>query len=151
MDEKRDLATNRQARYKFQLVRSLEAGISLLGHEVKSLRAGGAQLRDSYARVKRGELFLYHCHISPYGNADPSEQDPLRVRKLLVHRREILRLERDTRSAGHTLVPLRFYLKDGRIKVEIALARGKKAHDKRDAERRRDHQQEIKRALGKRR
>ena len=151
MKEKRDLATNRQARYKYHLVRSLEAGVSLLGYEVKSLRAGGAQLRDSYARIKRGELFLYHCHISPYGHADPSEQDPLRVRKLLLHRREILRLERDTRSAGHTLVPLRFYLKDGRIKVEIALAKGKKAHDKRDAARRREHKLEADRALGRRR
>ena len=151
MGEKGDLATNRQARYKYHLVRSLEAGISLLGHEVKSLRSGGAQLRDSYARIKRGEMFLYHCHISPYGHADPSEQDSLRVRKLLLHRREILRLERDTRSAGHTLVPLRFYLKDGRIKVEIALARGKKAHDKRDAERRKVHQREVDRAMGIRR
>jgi len=150
MAESRDLATNRQARHNYHLIRSLEAGIALLGFEVKSLRAGGAQLRDSYARVNGGEVFLYHCHISPYGHADPAEQDPLRVRKLLLHRREILRLERETRSAGHTLVPLRFYLKEGRIKVELALARGKKAYDKRESARKKIHRQEAERALRRR-
>jgi SsrA-binding protein len=147
MTEERTLSTNRQARFKYTIVRRLEAGIVLTGTEVKSLRDGKAQLRDAYGRVRKGEVFLFNCHISPYGHGRMEEQDPLRVRKLLLHRREILRLERDTERAGQTLIPLRFYLKNGKIKLEIAVARGKKLHDKREAKKKKIQQREADRAL----
>ena len=143
----RILATNRQARFKYTILRSLEAGIALVGTEVKSLREGKAQLRDAYARVKGSEVFLFNCHISPYGHGRMEEQDPLRVRKLLLHRREILRLERDTERTGLTLIPLRFYLKNGKIKLEIAVAQGKKLFDKREAKKKRIQEREMDRAL----
>lgn len=146
----RTLATNRQARFRYTILRSVEAGIALIGTEVKSLRDGKAQLRDAYGRVKNGEAFLFNCHISPYGHGRVEEQDPLRVRKLLLHRREILRLERDTERAGLTLVPLRFYLKNGKIKLEIAVAQGKKLYDKREAKKKRIQQREADRALRRR-
>ena len=144
------LATNRQARFRYTLLQRFEAGIALHGAEVKSLRAGKAQLRDSYCRVRNGEVFLHQCHISPYAHQRVEEQDPLRVRKLLLHRREIRRLERDSERAGRTLIPLRLYLKDGRVKVEIALAQGKKLFDKREAKRKQEQDREVRRALKQR-
>lgn len=130
------LVTNRHARHRYHILERLEAGIALEGPEVKSVRDGRANLREAYARIRRGEAFLFNCHISPYANAGPFAPEPTRERKLLLHRREILRLQAATDRSGHTLVPLRMYLKNRRVKVEIAIARAKKLHDKRDAKRR---------------
>jgi SsrA-binding protein len=130
------LVTNRQARHRYHILERFEAGIALEGSEVKSVREGRANLRDAYARVRRGEAFLFNCHISPYAQAGPFAPNPTRERKLLLHRREILRLQAATDRSGHTLVPLRLYLKRRRVKVEIAVARAKKMYDKREAKRR---------------
>src|SRR5262245_54450215 len=144
------LASNRQAFHNFFVGDRYEAGIVLLGTEVKSLRSGKASLQDSYARVERGEIFLFNCHITPYSHGGYANHDPLRARKLLLHRAEILRVPQRTRSGGETLVPLRIYLQKGRVKVEIALARGKKLWDKREAARRHDQEREARAARGRR-
>jgi SsrA-binding protein len=143
------LATHRQAHHRYFILERFEAGIALQGAEVKSAREGKVNLRDAYARVRDGEALLVNCHISPYANAGPFAPDPTRERKLLLHRREILRLQAATQRAGHTLVPLRVYLKGRRIKVEIAVARGKKAHDRREALRRESAEREAREALGR--
>src|SRR5436190_13494550 len=123
-----DIATNRQAAYRFHLLDRLECGIVLRGTEVKSLRESGAQLKDGYADVKGGELWLHNIHIAPYGPAADNNHDPDRDRKLLAHGREIERLIGKTQQRGLTLVPTRIYFSGGRAKVEIALARGKELH-----------------------
>ncbi len=125
------VTTNRKARYNYSIGDTFEAGIALQGTEVKSLRAGKANLQDAYCRVERGEVFLYNAHISPYELGTHFNHEPLRVRKLLLHRREIRRLEKETQQKGSTLVPLKIYFKNGRAKVEIGIARGKKQYDKR--------------------
>jgi SsrA-binding protein len=148
MAEKEDvqvLATNRQAFYNYFIEEKVEAGISLLGTEVKSLREGRANLKDGYAMVRQGEVWLLNCHISPYSHGNLNNHDPLRERKLLLHREEIRRLDRKRRMSGLTLVPLRLYVRKGRIKVELGLARGKKLHDKREAIRQRDLDRESRR------
>jgi SsrA-binding protein len=131
----KDLAGNRSAFHNYFITDKVEAGIVLVGTEVKSLRVGACNLKDAYARVKDGEVFLYNCHISPYSHGNIFNHEPLRPRKLLLHRRQILRLERDQTTTGQTLIPLRIYLKDGVIKVELGVAKGKKQHDKREAKR----------------
>lgn len=145
-DAERAIATNRRARFEYEVLDRFEAGIALLGPEVKSLREGRANLGDSYAVVRGGEVFLYNLHISPYGPAR-EKPDPLRVRKLLLHRAEIHRLAGRVQERGLTLVPMRLYFKDGRVKVELALARGKRAHDKRETIRRRESDRELARVL----
>ena len=125
------VTTNRKARYNYSIGDTFEAGIALQGTEVKSLRAGKANLQDAYCRVERGEVFLYNAHISPYELGTHFNHEPLRVRKLLLHRREIRRLEKETQQKGATLIPLKIYFKNGRAKVEIGIARGKKQYDKR--------------------
>jgi SsrA-binding protein len=148
MAEKEDvqvLATNRQAFYNYFIEEKVEAGISLLGTEVKSLREGRANLKDGYAMLRQGEVWLLNCHISPYSHGNLNNHDPLRERKLLLHREEIRRLDRKRRMSGLTLVPLRLYVRKGRIKVELGLARGKKLHDKREAIRQRDLDRESRR------
>src|SRR5436189_6131411 len=142
-----DVATNRQASFRFQLLEKLECGIALTGTEVKSLREGKAQLKDGYASVDRGELWLHNVHIPPYPPAANANHDPERDRKLLVHRRELERLIGKTRERGLTLVPTRIYFKGPNAKVELALARGKDVHDKRETIRRREQQREVDRAL----
>jgi SsrA-binding protein len=142
-----DVASNRQAAFRYHLLERLECGIVLTGTEVKSLRAGGAQLKDSYASVDGGELWLHNVHIPPYPPAAQGNHDPERARKLLVHRRELERLTTKTRERGHTLVPTRIYFSGARAKVEIAVARGKERHDKRDTIRARDQEREVQRAL----
>jgi SsrA-binding protein len=144
-----DVATNRQASYRFNLLERFEAGIALTGTEVKSLREGGAQLKDSYAAVRDGEVWLIGMYIAPYGPASRENHDPERPRKLLLHRREIDRLIGATRERGLTLVPTRVYFSEprSRAKVEIALARGKDVHDKRETIRRRETAREIQREL----
>mgnify|MGYP001074425407 CR=1 FL=1 len=143
----RVLTVNRQASHNYHLEERFEAGVALTGTEVKSIREGRVNLRDSYADVKQGELWLLNCHISPYSHGNIYNHDPLRTRKLLLHKQEIRRLIGKVEERGYTLVPTRMYLKNGRIKVEIALARGKRAYDKREAERRRQAEQEARQAI----
>ncbi len=125
------VATNKKARHDFFIEDTYEAGIELSGTEVKSIRAGKVNLRDSYAQVKDGEMFLHNVHISPYEQGNIFNKDPLRSRKLLLHKAEIAKLMGLTTIKGYSLVPLSFYLKNGRVKVQLGLARGKKLYDKR--------------------
>lgn len=142
-----DIAVNRRARHDYELQETFEAGLVLTGSEVKALRAGKANLKDSYGRLERDEVWLWNAHISPYGPASQFGHEPTRTRKLLLHREEIQRLTGKVKERGLTLVPLRLYFKNGRAKVQIALARGKKHHDKRAAIREREVQREMDRAL----
>ena len=138
---------NRRALHDYFIEAKLECGIVLVGSEVKSLRSGKAQLQDSYARIEAGELILHNCHIDPYEkSAGLYGHEPKRSRKLLVHRREIHRLESATAQRGTTLVPLAIYFKDGRAKVEIGVARGKQQHDKRNAIRKKEQDRDLRRA-----
>ena len=125
------VATNKKARHAFFIEETYETGIALSGTEVKSVRAGKVNLRDSYAQVKDGELFLHNVHISPYEQGNIFNKDPLRSRKLLMHKAEIQKLMGLTTLKGYALVPLSFYLKNGKVKVQLGLARGKKLYDKR--------------------
>ncbi len=145
---RRVVATNKKAFHDFHIEETVEAGIVLKGSEVKSLRAGKVNLRDSYARIKNGEVFLVNAHISPYSHATYDRQDPLRLRKLLLHRREIRKLIGKVQERGFSLVPLRLYFNDrGKVKVELALARGKKLYDKRAALKKKQLDRETERAL----
>ncbi len=147
----RTVVTNRKARHDYFIDETYEAGIVLTGTEIKSVRAGRVNLRDSYVQVKDGELWLVDTHIGPYKEAGRGGHEPKRPRKLLMHRREINRLQGKVQEKGYTIVPLRLYLKDNKwAKVEIALARGKKLYDKREAIRKRDIQREVERELAKR-
>lgn len=141
------LAQNKKARFSYFIEESFETGIVLKGTEVKSIRQGKANLKESYAQVKDGEIFLYGCHISPYEQGNIHNQDPLRPRKLLLHKREISRLAGKVNEKGLALVPLQLYLKDGRVKLELGLARGKKLHDKRHTEAKRDADRRMRRAV----
>ena len=145
-----DVATNRQASFRYHLLERLEAGIVLQGSEVKSLREGAVQLKDAYAEVRGGEVWLRNMHIAPYKPAAGENHDPDRPRKLLLHRREIERLVGKTAERGLTLVPTRVYFSGPRAKVELALARGKEMHDKRRAIKERETRREIERALSER-
>jgi SsrA-binding protein len=145
-----DVATNRQARFRYELLDKWEAGIVLQGSEVKSLRDGKANLKDSYALVRDGELWLIGTHIAPYAPAASEGHDPERPRKLLLHRKEIERLIGKTAERGLTLVPTRIYFSGSNAKVEIALAKGKELRDKREAIREREQRREIERALKQR-
>ena len=147
----RDIAVNRRARHEFLIEETFEAGIALLGSEVKALREGKANLKDSYGRIEGDEVWLWNAHISPYGPASQFGHEPTRTRKLLLHREEIARLTGKVKERGLTLVPLRLYFKRGRAKLELALARGKKQHDKRDAIREREVKREMDRAMSVRR
>ena len=143
------MATNRQASFRYNLLERFEAGIMLTGTEVKSLREGNAQLKDAYATVRDGEVWLIGMYVAPYGPASRENHDPERPRKLLLHRSQIDRLIGRTRERGLTLVPTRVYFSGprSRAKVEIALARGKDVHDKREAIRRRETRREVEREL----
>lgn len=146
------VAQNRRARHDYDVVGTYEAGIVLVGSEVKSFREGRVQLRDSFARAQDGEIWLHGMHVSPYGYATSFGMfDTDRSRKLLLHRREINELERETRQGSLTLVPLSVYFKDGRAKIELALARGRREYDKRRAIADREAQLEAKRAMAARR
>ncbi|HEY0343150.1 MAG TPA: SsrA-binding protein SmpB [Solirubrobacteraceae bacterium] len=143
-----DVASNRYASYRFDLLDRLECGIALQGTEVKALRAGGAQLKDGYALVRDGELWLHNVHIPPYGPAARENHEPERDRRLLAHRRQIDRLAGQIKEKGLTLVPTRMYFSDdGRAKVEIALAKGKDRFDKREAIKERETKRDMDRAL----
>jgi SsrA-binding protein len=148
--EHQSLATNRKAWHDYFIEERYEAGISLTGTEVKALREGRANLQDSFARIEQDEVVLRQCHISPYSHGGLGNHDPLRPRKLLLRREEISRLTGRLQQRGLTLVPLRFYLKNGRIKVELGLARGKQRGDKREALRRKVAEREVERAMKQR-
>ncbi len=145
------IAENRKARHEYQLLERYEAGLVLTGTEVKSLRQGGASLQQAYADVREGEVWLIGAHIAEYGQGNVHNHDPDRERKLLMHRKEIASLYGKVRERGLTLVPTRMYFKDGRAKVELALARGKEQRDKRRDLAKRDADRQIERALKSRR
>ena len=144
------IATNRKARHDYLIEDTIEAGLVLTGSEIKSIRAGQVNLRDSYATVRDGEIWLINMHIAPYKQASFQNHEPRRERKLLLHHREINRLTGKLQEKGLTLVPLRLYLKSSWAKVELGLARGKKLYDKRQSLRERDDRRQIARALGRR-
>jgi SsrA-binding protein len=145
------ISDNRKAHHDYHLLETFEAGVALLGTEVKSIREGGANLRDSFARIEAGEVWIYNVHISPYRNRGYADHDPKRRRKLLLHRREIRKLIGKTVERGMTLVPVRMYLKNGRVKIALSLAKGKKAHDKRETIKRRETDRETRAAIKERR
>ncbi len=146
----RVIAKNRKAFFDYQILENLEAGISLMGSEVKSIREGGVSLKESYAEIKDGEVFLLNCHISPYEASNRFNHEPLRERKLLLHRQEIKRLTGKVKEKGFTLIPTKILINDkGKIKVEIALAKGKKTYQKREAIRERDREREMRAELKK--
>jgi SsrA-binding protein len=147
-DARRKLvASNRRARFDYEILDTFEAGIELRGPEVKSLRAGKASLNEAYAMLRGGEAFLVNAHINPYEQAGRENPDPRRERRLLLHKREIQRLQGQVAERGRTLVPLALYFRGGRAKVELALARGKRRFDKRETIRRREEEREVARAL----
>jgi SsrA-binding protein len=141
------IATNKKAFHDYFILEKMEAGICLVGTEVKAIREGRLNLKDSYAIVQGGEAFLLHCHISPYSHGNLENHDPTRTRKLLLHNKEISKLIGKTQEKGLALVPLRVYLKRGLIKVELGVARGKKLFDKRETERRKEADQEARTAV----
>lgn len=141
------VATNRKARHDYFIEDTVEAGIVLTGTEIKSVRAGRANLQDSFALIRNGEMWLVGAHISPYVHGNRENHDPTRDRKLLLHRREIDRLAGKVQERGYTLVPLRVYLRDGRAKVELGLAKGKRQYDKRETIAKRDSDREMRRAV----
>lgn len=145
------LADNRKAHHDYHLLETFEAGVVLMGTEVKAIREGRVNLRDSYARVEGGEIFIYNVHISPYSHRGYADHDPLRRRKLLLHRSEIRKLIGRTVEKGMTLVPIRMYLKNGRVKVAVSLAKGKKEYDKRETIKRREVDRETRAAIKSRR
>ncbi len=144
------VAVNRKALHDYEVLDRVEAGLALLGSEIKSIRQGRVQIREAFARPERGELWLLNCHIAQYAAAGPFGHEPTRKRKLLLHKTQIGQLSRAVEEQGLTLVPLRLYLKDGRAKVELALVRGRKRYDKRAAIARREAEREMARALRRR-
>ena len=149
--QKKNLCENRKARHDYFILEHLEAGIELVGTEVKSIRMGRANLKESYIYTKDGEAFVRGLHISPYEKGNLFNRDPLRVRRLLLHKREITRLAKQAQQDGLTVIPLALYLNDsGKVKVEIAFCKGKQLHDKRDSAAERDAAREIDRTLKER-
>jgi SsrA-binding protein len=146
-----NIAENRKAFHDYHLLETFEAGIALMGTEVKAIREGRVNLRDSYARLENGEVFLFNVNISPYSHRGYAEHEPLRRRKLLLHRSEIRKLIGKTVERGMTLVPVRMYFKNGRVKVAVSLARGKKDYDKRETIKRREADRESRAAIKARR
>ena len=141
------ISSNRRAAHDYHLLERFEAGVALLGTEVKSLRRKAANLQDAYGSIEKEEIFLYNCHIAPYEQGNRFNHDPRRKRRLLMHKREILRLKSKHLEKGLTLIPTRLYFKDGRVKVELALGRGKKLYDKRADVAKRDADREVDRVL----
>lgn len=146
----RTIATNKKAKFNYEILERIEAGISLLGSEVKSVREGGISLKESHAEIKGGEVFLINCNISPYEAASRFNHEPKRDRKLLLHRREIKRLTGKIQEKGLTLVPTKVFFNDkGKVKVEVSLAKGKRAYKKREVIRERDRDRELRAELKK--
>ena len=149
-DESQLIADNRKAYHDYHILETFEAGIALLGTEVKGIREGRANLRDSFARVEGGEVWLFNVHINPYSHRGYVDHDPRRKRRLLLHKQEIRKLIGKTVEKGLTLVPTRLYFKNGKVKVALALAKGKQAHDKRETIRRREADRETRAAVKER-
>ncbi|HVJ26874.1 MAG TPA: SsrA-binding protein SmpB [Vicinamibacterales bacterium] len=149
-EAQKNIAENRKAFHDFHILETFEAGIVLVGTEVKAIREGSANLRDSFARVEDGEIWLYNVHINPYTHRGYSSHEPTRKRKLLLHRREIRKLIGKTVEKGLTLVPTRLYFQNGHVKVGLALAKGKQAHDKRETIKRREADRETRAAVKER-
>ena len=149
-EEIKVVAQNKKARHDYYIEDTYEAGIVLTGTEIKSIRAGKVNLKDSFARIKNGEVFLMNMHISPYEQGNRFNHDPLRTRKLLLHKREINKLIGLTKEKGYALIPLKIYLKRGLAKIDLAVAKGKKLYDKRETMKKRDAQREIERAFRER-
>jgi len=147
MTDTRAIATNREAYHNYFILETLECGVQLTGTEVKSIREGRCNLKDSYCLVRDNEAWLFNAHISPYSHGNRENHQPTRTRKLLLHRSEIDRLSSKSQEKGLTIVPTKMYLKNGKIKVEIGLAKGKKLHDKRETERRREVDREVRTML----
>ena len=144
------LTNNKKARHEYFIEQEYEAGIALKGTEVKSLRLGKASVNEAFCQIRNGEVYIYGMHISPYEQGNRNNVDPLRTRKLLLHRREINRLIGATKEKGYTIIPLSVYLKNGLVKVKIGLAKGKKLHDKRETIAKRDSDRRIQQALRRR-
>lgn len=141
------LSTNKKAFFDYEIIEGLEAGVVLLGTEVKSAKEGKINLKDAFVKIMNGEAYLLNCHISPYSHGNITNHDPTRTRKLLLHKKELNKLIGKSKEKGLTLVPLKMYLKGNKIKVEIALAKGKKIYDKRESIKKKDLSREIKREL----
>ncbi|HMK37383.1 MAG TPA: SsrA-binding protein SmpB [Desulfomonilaceae bacterium] len=146
-DHVKIICKNRKAHFNYEIDETMEAGISLLGSEVKSLRNGKANLSDSYGKFKQGELYLVEAHISPYDQSNRENHDPLRERKLLLHRNELKKLQGKVAERGYSLIPLKLYFRNGKVKAELALARGKKTYDKREAIKKKDQRRELERLV----
>lgn len=144
------ITENRQARHEYFIIESIEAGIELFGTEVKSIRAGGVNLKDSWISIDNGEAFIRGMHISPYEKGNIFNRDPYRVRRLLMHKKEILKLYGQVKQGGYTLVPISMYFKDSRVKVQVGLCKGKKLYDKRESNAKRDAERSIDRAIKER-
>jgi SsrA-binding protein len=147
----RNIAENRKAFHDYHVLETFEAGVALLGTEVKSIREGRVNLRDSYAQVKGGEVFVHNVHIQPYSHRGYADHEPMRARKLLLHTHEIRKLIGKTVERGMTLVPVRMYMKSGRVKIALSLAKGKKEYDKRETIKRREADRETRAAIKSRR
>ncbi|MFN2490108.1 MAG: SsrA-binding protein SmpB [Actinomycetota bacterium] len=145
------IAQNRKARHEYHIEDTVEAGLALMGTEVKSCRDGRVSLTEAYASINNGEAWLLQCHISPYSHGNRENHDPMRARKLLLHRNEIARLEQKVAQEGRTVVPLRLYFRHGLAKVELAVARGKKTYDKRASIAERDAERRMRQQVGRRR
>lgn len=143
------VAQNRKARHEYFIEDTYECGLALVGTEVKSVRAGKCNLKDAYARVENGEIFIKGMHISPYEQGNIFNRDPFRERKLLMHKREIMKLKRLSEADGYSLIPLQLYLKDGLVKLELAVAKGKKLYDKRQSIAERDAKRDVERKLSR--
>ena len=143
----KNIAENRKAFHDYHILETFEAGVALVGTEVKSIRGGNVNLRDSYARVESGEIWVYNIHVSPYSHRGYSDHEPTRRRKLLLHRQEIRKLIGKTVEKGMTLVPVRMYFKNGKVKVSVSLAKGKKDYDKRETIKKRDTDRETRAAV----
>ncbi|MEK4028079.1 MULTISPECIES: SsrA-binding protein SmpB [Bacillaceae] len=144
------VAQNKKARHDFFIEETFEAGIVLQGTEIKSIRAGRVNLKDAFARIQKGEVFVYNMHISPYEQGNRYNHDPLRTRKLLLHRKQIDKLIGETKEAGYSIVPLKMYLKDGYAKLLIGLAKGKKKFDKREDLKKKEAKRDVERAFRER-
>lgn len=147
MAQTKQVAANRKARHEYFVLESYEAGVELVGTEVKSIRMGNVNLKDSWADIRDGEIYVLGMHISPYEKGNIFNRDPLRVRKLLMHKREIRKLHQEIKTQGLTLVPLSIYFKDSRVKIELGLCKGKKLYDKRATAADRDAKRNIDRAM----
>ena len=150
MSNTKTITENRQVRHEYFIIESYEAGIELFGTEVKSIRAGGVNLKDSWISIDNGEAFIRGMHFAPYEKGNIFNRDPYRVRKLLLHKQEIMKLFGQVKQGGYTLIPVSMYFKDSRVKVQVGLCKGKKLHDKRQDMAKRDAGREIERALKER-